>query len=91
LLKQHFPNYRFKRQHPVSQFIADFYSHKLKLVIEIDGSIHLSNKAGNNDKIKDEFMQSLGLKIIRFTNDEVCKNGERAMEKLNQLIEKITS
>ncbi len=36
-------------------------------------------------------MQSLGLKIIRFTNDEVCKNGERAMEKLNQLIEKITS
>ena len=86
LLKQHFPNYRFKRQHPVSQFITDFYCHKLKLVIEIDGSIHLSNEARNNDKIRDEFMQSLGLKIIRFTNDEVCKNGERAIEKLKEII-----
>ena len=39
-LKQHFSNFRFKRQHPISQYIADFYCHKLKLVIEIDGSIH---------------------------------------------------
>ena len=74
LLKQHFSNYRFKRQHPVSQYIADFYCHKLKLVIEIDGGIHLSNEEKNNDKIRDEFMQSLDLKIIRFTNDEVSKN-----------------
>ena len=37
LLKQHFADYRFKRQHPVSQYIADFYCHKLKLVVEIDG------------------------------------------------------
>ena len=35
LLKQHFPNYRFKRQHPISQYVADFYCHKLKLVIEL--------------------------------------------------------
>ena len=86
LLKQHFPNYRFKRQHPVSQYIADFYCHKLKLIIEIDGGIHLSDEVRNNDKLRDEFMQSLGLKIIRFTNDEVCKNGELAVEKLKEII-----
>lgn len=89
LLKQHFPNYRFKRRHPVSQYIADFYCHKLKLVIEIDGGIHLSEEAKNNDKARDEFMQSLSLRIQRFTNDEVCKNGEFVVKKLKDLIETI--
>ena len=89
LLKQHFSGYRFKRQHPISQFIADFYCHKLKLVIEIDGSIHLSDEAKNSDKLRDEFMQTLNLKIIRFTNDEVIKNGEVVVGKLKDFIEKI--
>ena len=89
LLKQHFADYRFKRQHPVSQYIADFYCHKLKLVVEIDGGIHLSKDAIKNDKLRDEFMNSLNLKIIRFTNDEVCKNGEKVVKKLKELIEKI--
>ncbi|HEV2832320.1 MAG TPA: endonuclease domain-containing protein [Hanamia sp.] len=89
LLKQHFADYRFKRQHPVSQYIADFYCHKLKLVVEIDVGIHLSKDAIKNDKLRDEFMNSLNLKIIRFTNDEVCKNGEEVVKKLRELIEKI--
>ena len=87
LLKQHFPDYRFKRQHPVSQYIADFYCHKLKLVIEIDGGIHLSAEIKNNDKIREQFMQSLGLKIKRFTNEEVCERGECVVEKLKELID----
>jgi cyclase len=89
LLKQHFADFRFKRQHLVSQYIADFYCHKLRLVVEIDGGIHLSKDAIKNDKLRDEFMNSLNLKIIRFTNDEVCKNGEEVVKKLRELIEKI--
>ena len=81
LLKQHFPNFRFKRQHPISQYIADFYCHKLKLIIEIDGGIHQTEKVKINDSFRYEFLQTLNLKIIRFTNDEVCKNGENVMEK----------
>jgi cyclase len=91
LLKQYFPNYRFKRQHPVSQYIADFYCHKLKLVIEIDGGIHLSEEVKSYDKARDEFMQSLGLKILRFTNDEVGKDGEIVVKKLRELIEEIVN
>ncbi|MEO9004504.1 MAG: endonuclease domain-containing protein [Ginsengibacter sp.] len=91
LLKQHFSNYRFKRQHPVSQYIADFYCHKLKLVIEIDGGIHLSEEAKNNDKLRDEFMRSLSLKIVRFSNEEVCKNSEMVIAKLRDLIERISA
>ena len=75
LLKQHFSNYRFKRQHPISQYIAGFYCHKLKLVIEIDGSIHDTEEIKNKDKLRDEFLQKLNLRIIKFTNDEVCKDG----------------
>src|SRR5450631_3871399 len=76
LLKQYFSNFRFKSQHPISQYIADFYCHKLTLVIEIDGSIHQTEEARESDLIRDEFMESLNLKVLRFTNDEVCKNGE---------------
>ncbi|MEO8108911.1 MAG: endonuclease domain-containing protein [Ginsengibacter sp.] len=86
LLKQHFPNFRFKRQHPISNYIADFYCHKLKLVIEIDGSVHREEEVKSNDKLRDDYMQSLDLKIIRFTNEEVCKNGELVVKKLRSII-----
>ncbi len=86
LLKRHFPNLRFKRQHPVSNYIADFYCHKLKLVIEIDGSVHREEEVKNNDKIRDAYMQTLELRIIRFTNEEACKNGELVVKKLKDII-----
>ena len=89
LLKKHFPGYRFKRQHPIWKYIADFYCHKFKLVIEIDGNIHLSEDVKDNDKERDEFMQSLGLTIVRFTNDEVCKNSKIVVERMKGIIENL--
>lgn len=56
------------------------------MVIEIDGGIHLSAEIKRNDKIKEEFMQSLGLQIIRFTNEEVCEKSENVIEKLKKVI-----
>ena len=90
LLKQHFSNFRFKRQHPISGYIADFYCHKLKLVIEIDGSIHQTEEVKNNDILRDEFLQTLNLKVMRFTNDEVCKNGESIVKKVKEVIDSLT-
>lgn len=88
LLKQNFRRIGFKRQHPVSEFIGDFYCHKFKLIIEIDGAAHLKEEAKEKDKLRDDYMNSLGLKIIRFTNDEVCRNGESVVKKLKAFIEK---
>src|SRR5215831_16108622 len=51
-LKEAFPTLRFRRQHPMSQYVADFYCHKLKLVIEIDGSIHELDSVIKRDKEK---------------------------------------
>ena len=49
-LKEQFPGYKFRRQHPISIYIVDFYCHKFNLVIEIDGSFHDSEEAKLNDK-----------------------------------------
>lgn len=89
LLKQYFSEYKFRRQHPISDFVADFYCHKLKLVIEIDGGVHHSQEAKEKDRLRDEFMQSLDLKTIRFTNNEVDKEGEVVVKKLKEIIEKM--
>lgn len=73
-LKQYFPSLKFRRQHPISLYIADFYCHSEKLIIEIDGSIHQLNEVKENDKIRQEHLENLGLKIIRFTTDDILNN-----------------
>jgi very-short-patch-repair endonuclease len=67
-------------------FIADFFYHDLKLVIEIDGGNHLSQK--EYDKNRSEILQSqMDLKIIRFRNEEVLNYINRVLIKMKQLLE----
>ena len=63
--------YKFRRQHPLFMYVADFYCHQLKLIIEIDGSIHELEDVKRNDAIRENHLKNLGLKIIRFKNEEV--------------------
>ena len=71
---------RFKTQHPIERFIADFYCHKAKLVIELDGKIHDFQK--EYDSGREAELEKYGLKIIRFTNDEVLNNIDWVIEKI---------
>ena len=75
--------YKFRRQHPISQFIVDFYCHELKLVIEVDGEIHNKPENKEYDVDRGYELEMFGLKILRFTNYEV----ENEMEK--KVIERI--
>lgn len=75
---------RFKAQHPIDIFIADFYCHALKLVIEIDGEIHNSEERKEYDINKEAELDRFGIKVIRFTNKEV----ENDIEKVRKEIEK---
>ncbi len=77
---------RFKRQHPIGQYIADFYCHSVKLVIEIDGSIHQLPEILQNDLEKEEFIKANDLKIIRFTNQEVFKNINSVIKKIRETV-----
>lgn len=76
---------RFKRQHPIGQYIADFYCHSAKLVIELDGSIHQLPEVSQNDLEKEAFIKANGLKIIRFTNQEVFKNVNYVLNNIREL------
>ena len=65
---------RFQRQKAIDNFIADFYCHKAKLVIEIDGFQHNTEEGMQNDEFRTEILENYGLKVIRFTNYQVDTN-----------------
>ena len=67
---------RFLRQRPIDNFIVDFYCAKLNLVIEIDGESHFTNEAKIYDAQRTLILESYGLQVIRFTNEDVLKNFE---------------
>lgn len=62
---------RIRRQHPIWKFVADFYCHEIKLVIEIDGGIHLRSENKEYDISRDIVLKKFGIEIIRFTNELV--------------------
>ena len=63
--------HRFRRQHPIDNYVVDFYCSDLKLVIEIDGGQHYTNGGKSYDAQRDAVIESYGLKIVRFTNADV--------------------
>jgi cyclase len=90
-LKEGLPEYKFRRQHPISIYVADYYCHKLKLVIEIDGSIHNSPEAKINDEKRQRDLENLGLTVVRFTNDQVKNDVEDVFRIIFSIIENLTS
>ncbi|MEY8020924.1 endonuclease domain-containing protein [Muriicola sp. SD30] len=75
---------KFRRQHPFKDYILDFYCHKAKLVIEIDGHQHKSNQ--QYDKDRTEIIESYGLKVIRFQNSDIDDNFEMVIKRLMKYI-----
>jgi len=71
---------KFRRQHPIGSYIADFYCHQHKLVIEVDGSIHLLPEVIQSDLEKKTFLESHGLIILRFTNNQVFNSLEKVLD-----------
>jgi very-short-patch-repair endonuclease len=69
---------RFRRQHPVGPYIADFYCASTQLVIEIDGDSHARQE--ENDQRRTQWLNKNGYRVIRFTNDDVVNNIDGVME-----------
>jgi very-short-patch-repair endonuclease len=76
--------YKFRRQHPLSIYIADFYCHKLKLVIEIDGGYHQTEEQLRLDAERTTDIKFQGLKVIRFTNEEVLLKLPEVINKIKE-------
>src|SRR5262245_3529483 len=67
---------KFKRQHSIGGYITDFYCPNYKLIIELDGEIHNSKEAKKYDEIRDNYFKELGIRVLRFSNEEVEQNIE---------------
>ena len=63
--------YRFLRQHPIAPYVVDFYCATLKLVVEVDGSIHDLPEVQANDQLRQKALEERGLRLLHLTNQEV--------------------
>jgi very-short-patch-repair endonuclease len=72
--------YYFRRQTPIGKYIVDFVCWKEKMVVEIDGSQHFTNAGKEHDKIRDQFIQQQGFRILRFNSVEVLDNTDGIIE-----------
>jgi len=86
LRNRQFEGLKFRRQHPVGQFIVDFYCHEKTLVIEVDGGIHNEEDVKERDENREFELKNFGLKIIRITNEEIEQDIDGILEKLKKLI-----
>jgi cyclase len=73
---------KFRRQHPIGIYVADFYCHKAKLIVEIDGSIHSLPEIITKDNERTRDLTNWGYKLIRFSNEEVMKDVELVIKKI---------
>src|SRR5437868_15297712 len=78
---------KFRRQHPIGIYIADFYCHKIKLIIEVDGSIHENKDVKDYDERRENDLKSWGYNIIRFSNQQVLKKREFVLAEINSVVE----
>ncbi len=77
---------RFLRQRVIGTFIADFYCHEARLVIEIDGSQHFTPEGLRYDAQRTAALESLNLRVIRFTNHEVDRQFEGVCEMIDAVL-----
>lgn len=75
-------NFKFRRQHPIGPYILDFYCHASKLAIEIDGGYHNSKDQADYDKNRTVYLEQQGLKVIRFSNDQIVNNLDVVLEEI---------
>ena len=80
----------FYRQKPILNYIADFYSKELGLVIEIDGSSHHSNEAQKYDAERDRQMNVLGLTVLRISDESVKENMTKVLRELESVVKRLT-
>ena len=82
--------YDFDRQRPIDQYIVDFYCKSLMLAIEIDGSSHDGAEAQTNDYIRQARLESLGVKFLRFREEQVCHQTQAVLQTIKIWIKQNT-
>ncbi len=78
--------YKFRKQHPIGDYIADFICIEKKLVIEVDGGYHNTLELQQDDRVKTIDIEKMGYSVIRFTNEEVEQDLQNVIMKIKQTL-----
>ena len=90
LRNRKFQHCKFRRQYSVDGYVIDFYSPALKLAIEIDGNVHDLPESKKHDKVRQDYLESFGIKFLRIRNEEFDGNANMAFEKIEKAISDLT-
>lgn len=82
LCRKQLSGLQFYRQRIIGNFIVDFYCPRARLVVEVDGGQHYHGKVKANDKIRDEQLTNMGLKVLRFSDGDVLNRTEAVLEEI---------
>ena len=84
-------NVKFRRQHPFSIYIVDFYCHAVKLVIELDGGYHQQEEIKRLDAVREKNIKDFGITILRFTNEKIFDDLTNVLTIINDIVNKLKS
>jgi Uncharacterized protein conserved in bacteria len=77
---------RFLRQFSIGYYVVDFYCHKYKLAIELDGEGHFTEEGEASDAARTEFLNSVGVRVLRFENFEIFQYPERTLDEIRKYL-----
>jgi very-short-patch-repair endonuclease len=78
---------KFRRQHAIANYVADFYCNESKLVIELDGNFHTVEETKEYDKSRTNLLNELGIIVLRFWNEEVIKDPGKVIKKISEYLQ----
>jgi very-short-patch-repair endonuclease len=79
--------FKFRRQHGIGSFVVDFYCPKAKLVLEIDGDSHFEDGVAEYDQKRQRYIERLGIRVLRFTNNDVLESLDAVVEKITEALQ----
>ena len=77
---------KFRRQHPIADYVLDFYCHECKLAIELDGEHHKQEKVKEYDAARTKFLNQSAIKILRFWNDEIAIDVDSVIQRITDML-----
>jgi very-short-patch-repair endonuclease len=77
---------QFRRQYIIGNYIADFYCHKAKMVVELDGSQHCEQEKIEYDHTRTAYLESLGLYVFRVSNLDVMRQFRNVCDAIDQIV-----
>jgi very-short-patch-repair endonuclease len=76
--------FKFRRQHQFGDYVADFYCHEARLVVECDGSAHNPNEQWHHDQNRDAYMTGQGLRVLRFSNEQIVHETQSVLDEITK-------